>query len=319
MNDLKVHTPEYLHQTVMLNEAVDALNVKANGIYIDGTFGRGGHSRLLLSKLSDQGRLIVVDRDLRAIDAARKLNDKRLTIIHDGFANLSAHIDELGLMGHVDGLLLDLGVSSPQLDDAERGFSFMRDGPLDMRMDTTRGLSAEKWLQLATEQEIETVLKEYGEERFAKRIAAAIVLRMQTNSMTRTLELANLVASTVPIKDKNKHPATRTFQAIRMKVNEELQQIESVLSDSLDILKKEGRLSVITFHSLEDRLVKNFIRNHSRLPSLPRGLPLTTEQISQRAMALKLREIPKKKPSKEEINSNNRSRSAMLRIAEKLI
>lgn len=312
-------TPMFTHQTVMLQEAVDALNIKEDGIYIDGTFGRGGHSRLILSRLSSSGRLIVVDRDTRAIEAAKALNDPRVSIVHDGFANLYSHIETFGLIGKIDGLLLDLGVSSPQLDDAERGFSFMRDGPLDMRMDTTRGLSAAQWLQTVSAEELESVIKQFGEERFSKRIAVAIVARMQSDPMTRTLELANLVANTVPMKDKNKHPATRTFQAIRMKVNEELAQIETVLNAALDILRPEGRLSVITFHSLEDRLVKTFIRTHSRVPTLPRGLPLTTSQIAEMSSTLKLKEIPKKKPSKEEIKVNNRSRSAMLRIAEKLI
>lgn len=306
------------HTTVMLNEAVEALNIDAQGIYIDGTFGRGGHSKLILSKLNEHGKLIVVDRDLTAIDVAKQINDPRVIVIHDGFANIAYHLEKLGLLGQVDGLLLDLGVSSPQLDEAERGFSFMRDGPLDMRMDTTRGESAAQWLSHVTAETLEEVLKVYGEERFAKRIAVAIVERMKSEPIETTLELAHLVAQSVPFKDKNKHPATRTFQAIRIKINEELAQVEQILNDAVGILKSQGRLSIITFHSLEDRLVKSYIRKHARLAQMPRGLPLTEAQIIKMNETLTFKELPKKKPSKEEIENNPRSRSAMLRIAEKI-
>ncbi|MFC0180406.1 16S rRNA (cytosine(1402)-N(4))-methyltransferase RsmH [Thorsellia kenyensis] len=307
-----------LHTTVMLKEAVDALNIKVDGIYVDGTFGRGGHSRKILEQLGPNGKLIVVDRDPDAIKVAQALNDERVHCIHNSFAYLYDYLDQMGLLGKIDGLLLDLGVSSPQLDEAERGFSFMREGPLDMRMDTTRGLSAKEWLAQVDEVELEDVIRSYSEERFAKRIARAIVQRMQTDPLNTTLELADVIDKAVPFKDKNKHPATRTFQAIRIKINDELGQVEKILADSLIILAKNGRLSIITFHSLEDRLVKTFIRKNAKLASLPRGLPLTEKQLANMHEALTLKELPKKKPSKEEITTNTRARSAMLRIAEKI-
>lgn len=310
-------TMNYLHKTVLLNEAVDALMIKPDGIYIDGTFGRGGHSRLILQKLGPNGRLIAIDRDTRAIQEANLINDSRLKLIHGEFSNVKHYVEELGLLGGIDGFLLDLGVSSPQLDDPERGFSFMRDGPLDMRMDITKGLSASEWLLNSNVEDIAWVLKTFGEERFAKRIAHAIVEKNKQIPLTRTLELANLIANASPIKDRNKHPATRSFQAIRIYINSELEEVEQALKSSLDILSNNGRLAVISFHSLEDRIVKQFMAKQSKGPEIPKGLPLTEEQIKQYGVgSLKL--LGKAKPTKDEINTNPRSRSAILRVAERI-
>lgn len=306
----------YQHTTVLLDEAVNGLNIRQDGIYIDGTFGRGGHSRLILSQLGPQGRLIAIDRDPQAIEAASSINDSRFSIIHGPFSELAQYMRELGLEGKVNGVLLDLGVSSPQLDDAERGFSFMRDGPLDMRMDPTRGLSASEWLLKAEEDDIVWVLKTFGEERFAKRIARAIVERNREQSLTRTRELAELIAAATPIRDKHKHPATRSFQAIRIYINSELEEIERALDGALDVLAEEGRLSVISFHSLEDRIVKRFIRQHSKGPQVPAGLPLTEEQLKQHG-GRKLKALGKMMPTEHEIAENARARSSVLRVAQR--
>lgn len=304
------------HITVLLHEAVGGLAIRPDGIYIDGTFGRGGHSRLILSQLGPQGRLIAIDRDPQAIAEAATIDDPRFQIVHGPFSNVQQYVEELGLTGKVDGFLLDLGVSSPQLDDAERGFSFMRDGPLDMRMDPSCGFSAAEWLQKAEAEDIAWVLKTFGEERFAKRIARAIVERNQSEPMTRTRELAELVAAASPVKEKHKHPATRTFQAIRIYINSELEEIERALDASLTILAPGGRLSVISFHSLEDRIVKRFIRRQSKGPEIPDGLPLTEAQL---AGGKKMLTIGKAiKPSEEEIEQNARSRSSVLRVAERM-
>ncbi|MFU2089522.1 16S rRNA (cytosine(1402)-N(4))-methyltransferase RsmH [Avibacterium avium] len=310
------------HFTVLLNEAVDGLALKEKGIYIDGTFGRGGHSRLILSRLSQDGRLIAIDRDPRAIAAATQIQDPRFQIEHNSFSAIPEICEKLGLVGKIDGILLDLGVSSPQLDEAERGFSFMKDGPLDMRMDTTQGLSAAEWLQQVSEQDLAWVLKTFGEERFAKRIAQAIVnynknaRQNGTEPLNRTLQLAELIAQSVPFKDKHKHPATRSFQAIRIFINAELEELERVLQGALQVLAPQGRLSIISFHSLEDRMVKHFMRKQSKGESLPKGLPLREDQI-QRSQTLKT--IGKAiMPSEQEIAQNARSRSAVLRIAERV-
>ncbi|MGL5281633.1 MAG: 16S rRNA (cytosine(1402)-N(4))-methyltransferase RsmH [Plesiomonas shigelloides] len=290
--------------------------MRPDGIYIDGTFGRGGHSRLILSQLGPQGRLIAIDRDPQAIAEAATIDDPRFQIVHGPFSNVQQYVEELGLTGKIDGFLLDLGVSSPQLDDAERGFSFMRDGPLDMRMDPSSGFSAAEWLQKAEAEDIAWVLKTFGEERFAKRIARAIVERNQSEPMTRTRELAELVAAASPVKEKHKHPATRTFQAIRIYINSELEEIERALDASLTILAPGGRLSVISFHSLEDRIVKRFIRRQSKGPEIPDGLPLTEAQL---AGGKKMLTIGKAiKPSEEEIEQTARSRSSVLRVAERM-
>ncbi|MEI7369728.1 MULTISPECIES: 16S rRNA (cytosine(1402)-N(4))-methyltransferase RsmH [unclassified Pectobacterium] len=308
----------YKHTTVLLDEAVNGLNIRSGGIYIDGTFGRGGHSRLILSQLGPEGRLLAIDRDPQAIEAAKAIDDPRFSIIHGPFSAMAEYVAELGLTGQIDGVLLDLGVSSPQLDDPERGFSFMRDGPLDMRMDPTRGLSAAEWLMKAEADDIVWVLKTFGEERFAKRIARAIVERNRTEPMTRTKELAELIAAASPVREKHKHPATRSFQAIRIYINSELEEIERALEGALSVLAPQGRLSVISFHSLEDRIVKRFIRHQSRGPQVPAGLPLTEEQLrSQGGQTLKA--VGKKlMPSEAEIAENPRARSSVLRFAERL-
>lgn len=306
----------FKHTTVLLDDAVNALNIKEDGIYIDGTFGRGGHSRLILAQLGEQGRLFAIDRDPQAIAAAAAIDDPRFTIIHGPFSALADYMEARDLTGKVDGILLDLGVSSPQLDDAERGFSFMRDGPLDMRMDPTRGLSAAEWLLQAEENDIAFVLKTYGEERFAKRIARAIVERNRLQPMTRTKELAEVIAAATPVKDKFKHPATRSFQAIRIWVNSELEEIEQALKGSLQVLAPGGRLSIISFHSLEDRLVKRFMREQSRGPQVPAGLPMTEAQL-QKLGGRQLKALGKMMPGEAEVAENPRARSSVLRIAER--
>ncbi|SCB80430.1 16S rRNA (cytosine1402-N4)-methyltransferase [Gilliamella bombicola] len=307
---------DYQHTTVLLNEAVEALNIKKDGIYVDGTFGRGGHSRLILEQLGAQGRLIAIDRDELAEQAALQIEDSRFTFIRGEFSNIYQYISELELLGKINGVLLDLGVSSPQLDDPERGFSFMRDGPLDMRMNNHKGLTASEWLLSSDEENITWVLKTFGEEKFAKRIARAIVEQNKVSPITRTLELANLIEKATPRKDKNKHPATRSFQAIRIYINSELEEVEQVLNSSLSVLANHGRLAVISFHSLEDRIVKQFISKQSKGPNLPERLPLTEQQIKQYGGA-KFRSLGKIKPNTIEINNNPRSRSAILRVAER--
>lgn len=310
-------TETFKHTTVLLDEAVNGLNIRGDGIYIDGTFGRGGHSRLILSHLGPEGRLLAIDRDPQAIAAASDIDDARFSIIHGPFSSIAEYVEERGLTGKINGVLLDLGVSSPQLDDPERGFSFMRDGPLDMRMDPTRGVSAAEWLMKAEAEDIAWVLKTFGEERFARRIARAIVERNQTEPMTRTKELAELIAAASPIREKHKHPATRSFQAIRIYINSELEEIERALNGALDVLAPEGRLSVISFHSLEDRIVKRFIRHNSRGPQVPAGLPLTEEQLREQG-GRTLKVAGKMKPSDAEVAENPRARSSVLRFAERL-
>lgn len=310
------------HFTVLLNEAVEGLSLKPNGIYIDGTFGRGGHSRKILSELGEQGRLIAIDRDPEAILAAQTIQDSRFSIEHNTFSEIKSICEAHNLVGKIDGILLDLGVSSPQLDDAERGFSFMQDGPLDMRMDSSKGISAAEWLQQVSENDLAWVLKTFGEERFAKRIAHNIVefnrqaLQNKTEPLTRTLQLAQLIAQSMPIKEKHKHPATRSFQAIRIFINSELEELEKILNSAIDVLAPEGRLAIISFHSLEDRLVKRFMKKQSKGDEIPRGLPLTEAQI-ERNQKLKL--IGKAiMPTEAELAVNSRSRSAVLRVAERL-
>jgi 16S rRNA (cytosine1402-N4)-methyltransferase len=307
---------DYQHTTVLLNEAVQALNIKKDGIYVDGTFGRGGHSRLILEQLGAQGRLIAIDRDERAEETALEIIDPRFTFIRGEFSNIYEYINQLALLGKIDGILLDLGVSSPQLDDPERGFSFMRDGPLDMRMNNQKGLTASEWLLNSDENDIAWVLKTFGEEKFAKRIAHAIVEQNKISPITRTLELAKLIEKAIPKKDKNKHPATRSFQAIRIYINSELEEVEQALNSSLSVLANHGRLAVISFHSLEDRIVKQFISKQSKGPDLPARLPLTEQQIQQYGGA-RLKSLGKIKPNTIEINNNPRSRSAILRVAER--
>ncbi|AIX50242.1 MULTISPECIES: 16S rRNA (cytosine(1402)-N(4))-methyltransferase RsmH [Pantoea] len=306
----------FKHTTVLLDEAVNGLNIREDGIYIDGTFGRGGHSRLILSQLGENGQLLAIDRDPQAIAAAAEINDPRFSIVHGPFSALADYVDARGLTGKISGVLLDLGVSSPQLDDAERGFSFMRDGPLDMRMDPTRGHSAAEWLLQAEEADIAFVLKTYGEERFAKRIARAITERNREQPMTRTKELAEVIAAATPVKDKFKHPATRSFQAIRIWINSELEEIDTALKGALSVLAPGGRLSIISFHSLEDRLVKRFMRDQSRGPQVPAGIPMTESQLKALG-GRELKTLGKLIPGEAEVRENPRARSSVLRIAER--
>ena len=299
------------HVTVMLHEAVEVLAIKPEGVYVDGTFGRGGHSRLILSQLGEHGQLWVFDKDPRAIATARELaaQDARVRVVHDSFKTMSEYL----LANSVDGVLLDLGVSSPQIDQAERGFSFRQDGPLDMRMDNTRGLSAAQWLQQVSEAELVRVIKEYGEERFAKPIAKAIVARREQKPFERTLDLASVVASQVRGYEKGQNPATRTFQAIRIAVNDELGDLSAVLEAVLVLLKPQGRLAVISFHSLEDRPVKQFIAKYSQHSKDLAKMPLTQAQLPK----LLLADLGRQKPSAAETAQNPRARSAVLRVAQK--
>jgi 16S rRNA (cytosine1402-N4)-methyltransferase len=303
---MTVDTP-WLHTTVLLSEAVDALDIKPDGTYVDATFGRGGHSRLILSKLSPKGRLIAFDKDLDAIAAAEQIQDPRFSIRHQGFT----HLGELDA-GSIDGVLMDLGVSSPQIDNPARGFSFRNDGPLDMRMDTTRGQSVSEWLAEAEVQHIAEVIREYGEERFALQIAKAIDARRQERGVpTSTSELAQLVADTVKTREAGKDPATRTFQAFRIFINAELEELQQALTASLQVLRPEGRLAVISFHSLEDRIVKQFITQHSR-EVYDRRAPFAAPKV------MDFKAIERIKPSAAEVVGNPRSRSAIMRVAERL-
>ncbi len=306
----------FKHTSVLLQECLDGLAIKPDGIYIDATFGRGGHSGEILSQLGEQGRLIAFDRDPQAIEAAKRFaDDKRFTIVHSPFADMADVIESMSLTGEIDGVLMDLGVSSPQLDDAERGFSFLRDGPLDMRMDTSRGQSAAEWLAEADEQDITQVIKEFGEEKFGKRIAHAIVNERKVNPIMRTSELVRIIDQAMPVKDKFKHPATRTFQGIRIYINAELEQLRVGLKAATAILKPKGRLAVISFHSLEDRLVKRFMKEQSKGKAVPHGLPLTQQEIdADKVLSLIGKAI---KPGEDELAVNVRSRSAVLRVAEK--
>ncbi len=281
------------HQPVMLKEVLQGLSIRPDGVYVDGTFGRGGHAAKILAALSDKGRLIVMDKDPQAIAAAQEqhAHDARVTIIHDDYARMKHHIEAAGLALNVDGVLLDLGVSSPQLDDAQRGFSFQTNGPLDMRMNNAQGETAAQWLMQASEQEIADVLWRFGEERFSRRIARRIVEYRQHTLINDTDTLASLIRECVPSprgKEKGKHPATRSFQAIRIRINRELDNIQTVLDDLFHILKVGGRLLVISFHSLEDRIIKQFIRRESTPPRIPKGLPLRqagiTAQVRLRAI-----------------------------------
>lgn len=307
---------ESMHSPVLLNEAVEALNVRPDGIYIDGTFGRGGHSKEILRRLGPEGRLIVFDKDEAALKAARTQfgSDSRLHAVQGSFACLAEVARELGVLRRVGGLLLDLGVSSPQLDEPARGFSFMQEGPLDMRMDRSTGQSAAEWLATAAEDEIARVIRDYGEERFARRIARAIVRERVVAPLQTTRELAALIEKAVPMRDPHKHPATRTFQAIRIHINRELDDLREVLAQALEVLGRGGRLVVISFHSLEDRIVKHFMREQARGPRLPKGVPVQLEQLQGR-----LRLVGKPvRPGEAEVARNPRARSAVMRVAEVL-
>lgn len=304
------------HFSVLLEESVEALINDKNGAYIDGTFGRGGHSRAILEKLGPAGRLIAFDKDPQAVAAGEALQqqDRRFVIEHSSFVRLSDVATREGLVGKVDGILLDLGVSSPQLDQADRGFSFLNDGPLDMRMDSSKGISAAEWVNSASESEIIRVLKEYGEERFARRMARAIIARRTERPFTRTRELADVITEANPKWEREKHPATRAFQAIRIEVNSELADLEQVLVSALDTLKPGGRLVVISFHSLEDRIVKRFFKDQARGKQFPKGIPVTDDMLEQ-TLVLIGKPV---KAGEQELTLNRRSRSAVMRVAEKL-
>jgi len=307
---------EAQHLPVLKSELLELLNVRPDGTYVDGTYGRGGHSKALLERLGPQGKLIVIDRDPRALEAAKELaqRDSRVTVVKGSFGEIERIAVDRAILGKVDGIVLDLGVSSPQLDDAERGFSFLRDGPLDMRMDPESGLSAADWINSATEADMARVMLRLGEERAARRIARAIVNARTVQTIERTGQLAGIIEAVLPRRGKGKHPATKTFQAIRIYINNELGELQAFLKDVLKVLAPGGRLCIISFHSLEDRLVKRFLRDHSRvdpalasLPVVPAGAQPVMRLIGKAVHA-----------SAAETDSNPRARSAVLRTGERL-
>ncbi|HEX8925153.1 MAG TPA: 16S rRNA (cytosine(1402)-N(4))-methyltransferase RsmH [Terriglobales bacterium] len=303
-----------VHATVLLNEAVEALQVKPDGIYVDGTFGRGGHSRLILQRLGTQGCLIALDKDPAAVEVGRAISDARFRMVHGGFGHLGEVLRESGV-DKVDGVLLDLGVSSPQLDDEQRGFSFRFDAPLDMRMDTSRGETAAEWLATVDEGELAEVIRDYGEERFARQIARAIVAARQERAILTTKQLGDIVAQSVRTREPGKNPATRTFQAVRIYINRELEELESVLPQCVDHLKAGGRMAVISFHSLEDRMVKHFMRDMAQGDKLPKHVPIRAADVPQGKLRLIGKAI---QASPDEVAANPRARSAVLRVAERL-
>ena len=302
------------HITVLLDEAVQALAIKADGVYVDGTFGRGGHSRKILEQLGATGRLIAFDRDLKAIESSKEITDSRFSMVHSHFAGMQVALSEMGI-SKVDGILLDLGISSPQIDDASRGFSFRYDAPLDMRMDQSSGQTAADFLATVTEQYLGEVIKNYGEERFAKQIARAVITeRNDGRAITTTGQLAKVVAGAVTRFEPGQNPATRTFQALRIFVNQELEELSLTMPQCLALLAPQGRLAVISFHSLEDRIVKQFIRDQANRDDLPANFPVRAADLPQP----KLRGVGKTiKPSAKEVKANPRSRSAVLRVAER--
>jgi len=302
-----------MHIAVLLHEAVEALAIRGDGVYVDGTFGRGGHSRAVLERLGAAGRLIALDRDPQAIAAGQAIADPRFTLVHAPFSELAQVLDDLGV-ATVDGVLLDLGVSSPQFDDAARGMSFRFDAPLDMRMDTSRGRTAAQWLAEASVAEITEVLRDYGEERFAHAIAKAIANARTGGTVATTGQLAKIVEQTVRTREPGQHPATRSFQAIRIFVNQELDELGSVLPQAVDRLRAGGRLVVISFHSLEDRVVKRFMRDESQPPKLPARLPIRAADLPPPRLALVGRA---RRASEAEVAANPRARSATMRVAER--
>lgn len=302
------------HVPVLAQEAVAALAIRPDGVYVDATFGRGGHSRLILDQLGEQGRLVALDRDPDAIRAGEALKDRRLTLVRSAFSRLGRVLEEVGVT-QVDGVLLDIGVSSPQLDDATRGFSFRFDAPLDMRMDPGSGLSAADWLASAAEGEISEVIRTYGEERFAKSIARAIVAAREKETIRSTGQLASLIAATIKRREPGQHPATRSFQAIRIYINRELEELSDVLPQCVDALKPGGRLAVISFHSLEDRIVKRFLRDESLGEQAPARLPIPASMLKPGRMKLVGRA---QHASDAEVVDNPRARSAVLRVAERM-
>ncbi len=310
-----------MHTTVLLHEAVDALAVRPDGVYVDGTYGRGGHSRLILDRLGGSGRLIALDKDPMAVTAGRVLKDLRFTIVHNRFSQIPQVLRDLGVE-QVDGVLMDLGVSSPQLEQATRGFSFRLDGPLDMRMDTSQGQTAAEWLASVSEANLREVIKDYGEERFAKQVARAIVAARSQEPIVTTIRLSEIVASAVRAcshqRENKQNPATRTFQAIRIYLNQELEELSMTLPQCVEMLKPGGRLVAISFHSLEDRIVKRFIREAANPDKLPRGVPLRAQEV-QRLTCQRLRLIGKAiRPTEAEVAKNPRARSAVMRVAERV-
>lgn len=311
----------FQHKSVLLDECINALDIKPNGIYLDATFGRGGHSRAILERLSGEGRLYAVDRDLSAIEAAKEITDPRFSIVHGEFAHLKSICENFGILGKVDGLLMDIGVSSPQLDDASRGFSFMADGPLDMRMDKSASLTAAYIVNNYEKQDLVRIFKDYGEEKFAANVANAILRQRQIAPLTTTKELCALLDKAIPFsKNSHKHKATRVFQALRIEVNGELKQLQSALDSSIEILNHGGILAVIAFHSLEDRIVKQFINKNSTLPVVPASIPLTQEELYERYKDSIYFEKKSKaiKASANELQENVRARSAVLRVAKRI-
>jgi 16S rRNA (cytosine1402-N4)-methyltransferase len=302
------------HVTVLLEEAVGALAIKADGVYLDATFGRGGHSRRILAALNEKGRLIAVDRDPEAINAGRAINDPRFRLVHRAFGEIAEAAREAGV-NNVDGALFDIGVSSPQIDDGERGFSFRHDAPLDMRMDTTQGETAAEWLARAEIREITEVIRDYGEERFAFQIAKKVVAARLEQPIVTTGQFAALVRATVRTREPGQDAATRSFQALRIHTNQELGQLAIALPQALELLKPGGRLVVISFHSLEDRIVKNFMREQSIADSLPKNLPLRADQLPKPKLRLVGKAV---KASAAEVAANPRARSAVMRVAEKI-
>ena len=305
-----------LHEAVLKSEVIEALSIKANGIYIDATFGRGGHSKSILGSLGAQGRLVALDKDPQAIASAVQLQecDTRLLVVHASFAQISLIPETANLLNSIDGILFDLGVSSPQLDDPRRGFSFLHDGPLDMRMNPEEGISAMEWLNSAPEMEIANTLYKYGEERFSRRIARRIITARESRCISTTCQLAEIVKEAIPVWKKDKHPATQTFQAIRILINQELEELKIALDEALKLLKLGGRLVVISFHSLEDRIVKQFIAGQATGDKFPRHLPITSSKLNPQ---LKKISSPQK-ANFAEIRHNPRARSAIMRVAEKL-
>lgn len=304
------------HTPVLLEEVLAALDVRKAGRYLDATFGRGGHTAAILQRIGTEGAVVAIDRDPEAIRAGRErfATDERLTLMHGPFSGVAQMVKEMGMVGEFNGVLLDLGVSSPQLDDAARGFSFAQDGPLDMRMNNSTGLTAADWLAKAPEHELARVIRDFGEERFAKRIARGIVQARREQPLTRTLQLADVIADAVPVREPGKHPATRTFQAIRIQVNNEFGEIETALEGTLTALAPQGRLCAISFHSLEDGIVKRFMQKHSREDPVYAGLPVVPAHAQP-----KLRRIGRAiHPSAPEIERNPRARSAIMRVAEKV-
>ncbi len=306
-----------MHVTVLLEEAVDSLGVKPSGVYIDGTFGFGGHSRLILEKLDENGRLIAFDKDMSAVTTGQTIKNKNFHITHSRFSRIKQELEKLGV-SQADGILLDLGVSSLQLEDTSRGFSFRLDGPLDMRMDTSQGQTATEWIASVSEKRLGEVIKDYGEERFAKQIAREVVAARSKQPITTTLQLAEIVAKVVHPNKKNHNPATRTFQAIRIYLNQELEELSLTLPECMGLLKEGGRLVVISFHSLEDRVVKRFIREAACPDKLPSRLPVRDEEV-RRLIRPKLRLVGKAiRPKESELVVNPRARSAVMRVAERV-